>query len=111
VTRGRHQAVHRGVVRQPSTQRRGARTAFVGFAGARDPDLGAWIEASVAFPNSLLDRITPSVSSEDAARLNAASGLDDRIPLPQLHFVAKLPPCHRSARRPATLIGAASAFL
>jgi mannitol-1-phosphate/altronate dehydrogenase len=40
-----------------------------------------WIEASVAFPNSLVDRITPSVSAEDAARLNAASGLDDRIPL------------------------------
>ncbi len=58
-----------------------ARTAFVGFAGARDPELGAWIDANVAFPNSLVDRITPSVSAEDAARLNAASGLDDRIPL------------------------------
>ncbi len=58
-----------------------ARTAFVGFASARDPELGDWIEASVAFPNSLVDRITPSVSVEDAARLNAASGLDDRIPL------------------------------
>jgi sorbose reductase len=58
-----------------------ARTSFVGFASARDPELGAWIEASVAFPNSLVDRITPSVSAEDAARLNAASGLDDRIPL------------------------------
>ncbi len=58
-----------------------ARTAFVGFASARDPELGAWIDASVAFPNSLVDRITPSVSAEDAARLNAASGLDDRIPL------------------------------
>ena len=58
-----------------------ARTAFVGFAGARDPDLGGWIAANVAFPNSLVDRITPSVSAEYAARLNAASGLDDRIPL------------------------------
>ena len=58
-----------------------ARTAFVGFASARDPELGAWIESNVAFPNSLVDRITPSVSAEDAARLNAASGLDDRIPL------------------------------
>ena len=58
-----------------------ARTAFVGFASARDPELGAWIEANVAFPNSLVDRITPAVSVEDAARLNAASGLDDSIPL------------------------------
>ncbi|WP_049621971.1 mannitol dehydrogenase family protein [Frateuria defendens] len=58
-----------------------ARTAFVGFAKARDPELGAWIDANVSFPNSLVDRITPTVTAEDAARLNAASGLDDRIPL------------------------------
>ena len=58
-----------------------ARTAFVGFAGARDPELGAWMNVNVAFPNSLVDRITPSVSAEDAARLNAASDLDDDIPL------------------------------
>lgn len=58
-----------------------ARTAFVGFASARDPELGAWIDANVAFPNSLVDRITPSVSAEGAARLNAASGLDDHLPL------------------------------
>jgi mannitol-1-phosphate/altronate dehydrogenase len=58
-----------------------ARTAFVGFARARDAALGEWIEANVCFPNSLVDRITPSVSDEDIARLDAASGLDDRIPL------------------------------
>ena len=58
-----------------------ARAAFVGFAGTLDQDLGAWIDSNVAFPNSLVDRITPSVSAEDAARLNAASGLADQIPL------------------------------
>ncbi len=58
-----------------------ARSAFVGFASAKDKELGAWIDSNVAFPNSLVDRITPSVSAEDAARLNAASGLDDQIPL------------------------------
>ena len=58
-----------------------ARAAFVGFANAQDQELGAWIDSNVAFPNSLVDRITPSVSAEDAARLNAASGLADQIPL------------------------------
>src|SRR4051812_38607412 len=58
-----------------------ARAAFVGFASALDPELGAWIDSNVTFPNSLVDRITPSVSAEDAARLNAASGLDDQIPV------------------------------
>jgi mannitol-1-phosphate/altronate dehydrogenase len=58
-----------------------ARTAFVGFAGTVDQELGAWIDSHVSFPNSLVDRITPSVSAEDAARLNAASGLNDQIPV------------------------------
>ena len=58
-----------------------ARAAFVGFASALDQELGAWVDSNVTFPNSLVDRITPSVSAEDAARLNAASGLADQIPL------------------------------
>ena len=58
-----------------------ARAAFVGFANALDQELGAWVDSNVAFPNSLVDRITPSVSAEDATRLNAASGLADQIPL------------------------------
>ena len=33
------------------------------------------------FPNSLVDRITPSVTAKDAVRLNAASGLAGQIPL------------------------------
>jgi mannitol-1-phosphate/altronate dehydrogenase len=58
-----------------------ARAAFVGFARALDQELGGWIDSNVTFPNSLVDRITPSVTAEDAARLNAASGLTDQIPL------------------------------
>ncbi|MCD7098149.1 mannitol dehydrogenase family protein [Stenotrophomonas sp. MMGLT7] len=58
-----------------------ARAAFVGFARARDAGLGDWVEANVAFPNSLVDRITPAVTAADARRLNAASGLHDRVPL------------------------------
>ena len=58
-----------------------ARAAFVGFASTVDQELGAWIDSNVTFPNSLVDRITPSVSAEDAARLNAASGLADQIPV------------------------------
>jgi mannitol-1-phosphate/altronate dehydrogenase len=58
-----------------------ARAAFVGFASALDQELGAWIDSNVMFPNSLVDRITPSVTAQDVARLNAASGLADQIPL------------------------------
>lgn len=58
-----------------------ARKAFLGYAQARDPELAAWIEANVTFPNGMVDRITPTVTQEIAASLNAASGLKDDLPL------------------------------
>jgi mannitol 2-dehydrogenase len=58
-----------------------AKTAFVSFARARDPELAAWMEAEIDFPNSMVDRITPATSDADRARLNAASGIDDEIPV------------------------------
>jgi hypothetical protein len=33
-----------------------ARKAFGAFADLRDPGLGAWLRADVAFPNSMVDR-------------------------------------------------------
>ena len=32
---------------------------LTGFARLRDPELGAWIETNVSFPNCMVDRITP----------------------------------------------------
>ncbi|GBQ62724.1 NADPH-dependent L-sorbose reductase [Ameyamaea chiangmaiensis NBRC 103196] len=58
-----------------------AKTAFVGFARVLDADLAAWIEQNVTFPNAMVDRITPTVTPEIAAALNAHSGLDDAQPL------------------------------
>jgi mannitol 2-dehydrogenase len=57
-----------------------ARKAFVSFARARDPDLANWIDREVDFPNSMVDRIAPQVSEADRAKLNASSGVDDRLP-------------------------------
>lgn len=58
-----------------------ARTAFLGYARARDAGLAEWIERHVTFPNAMVDRITPSVDAAIAAELNATSGLDDALPL------------------------------
>lgn len=58
-----------------------ARTAFCTYAKARDAKLGAWIEENVTFPSTMVDRITPSVSAADVTRLNALSGIDDKMPL------------------------------
>lgn len=57
------------------------RRAVVSFAEALDPDLAVWISSEVAFPNSMVDRIAPYVSAEDRARLNAASGVEDALPV------------------------------
>lgn len=58
-----------------------ARTAFLGWAQARDAGLADWIAAHVTFPCTMVDRITPAVREADAARLNAASGVEDRAPV------------------------------
>jgi len=56
------------------------RKAIVSFAAARDLNLAAWIEREVAFPNSVVDRIAPSVKPHDRKRLNERSGIEDRMP-------------------------------
>jgi mannitol-1-phosphate/altronate dehydrogenase len=56
------------------------RHAIVSFARALSPDLASWIEENGAFPNSMVDRIAPQVLAEDRQRLNASSGINDRLP-------------------------------
>lgn len=58
-----------------------ARRAFVTFARARDAELGAWIDENVAFPNSMVDRITPATSDEHRALVRAEYGIDDAWPV------------------------------
>ncbi len=58
-----------------------ARRAALTHAAALDPMLAGWINTHVAFPSSMVDRITPAVSPEEAARLNARSGIEDRLPV------------------------------
>jgi fructuronate reductase/mannitol 2-dehydrogenase len=58
-----------------------ARTAVVSFARLRDDDLAEWIDQNVAFPSSMVDRITPNTSPEDRDAIAAATGIDDRWPV------------------------------
>jgi mannitol 2-dehydrogenase len=64
-----------------------ARTAVVGFAERKDPDLAAWIEANVAFPNSMVDRITPVTTDEIRAMVRERYGIEDRWPVHAESFV------------------------
>ncbi|ATJ91287.1 NADH-ubiquinone oxidoreductase subunit 6 [Acetobacter senegalensis] len=58
-----------------------ARTAFCSYAKARDAALGEWVAENVTFPSTMVDRITPSVSSADVTRLDELSGVADKMPL------------------------------
>ena len=64
-----------------------ARTAVLGFAGRKDPDLAAWIADNVAFPNSMVDRITPVTTDETRASVLAEYGIEDRWPVRSESFV------------------------
>ncbi len=48
-----------------------AKRMICAFARLRDPELADWMEAEVAFPNCMVDRITPVTAPEDIAGLAA----------------------------------------
>ncbi|MGH1516628.1 mannitol dehydrogenase family protein [Chryseobacterium sp. JK1] len=58
-----------------------AKKAFIAFIEARDKELAEWVKENVTFPNSMVDRITPSTTPEDIVRLNQNSGADDFAPV------------------------------
>jgi mannitol 2-dehydrogenase len=58
-----------------------ARAMFSAFADLRDPELGEWIRAEVAFPNSMVDRITPVTTPDDIEHLREAFGIRDAVPV------------------------------
>ncbi len=58
-----------------------ARKAVVSFAALRDEGLASWIEENVAFPASVVDRITPETTAEHRRLLEAEFGIKDRGPV------------------------------
>ena len=57
------------------------RRVVTALATGQDPALGAWVAEHVAFPNSMVDRITPRTGDEDRAEVTALTGLVDRWPV------------------------------
>jgi mannitol 2-dehydrogenase len=58
-----------------------ARRATLAAARRRSAALAAWTDRHCAFPNSMVDRITPATSDADRAWLRDAVGVDDRWPV------------------------------
>ncbi len=63
---------HNGVV---------ATNAVVGTARLSDPDLADWIKANVAFPNAMVDRITPATGQREIDLLKDVFSIEDNWPV------------------------------
>jgi mannitol 2-dehydrogenase len=72
----------------------------VGLARLSDPDFADWVEAHVAFPNGMVDRITPATGARERA-MAAAFGLDDPVPVTCEPFRQWVLEDHFPAGRPA----------
>lgn len=58
-----------------------ARKMFTAFASLRNPELGAWMQENVSFPNSMVDRITPVTTDQDRAMVAEDFGVEDAWPV------------------------------
>ncbi|MBS9721410.1 mannitol dehydrogenase family protein [Tianweitania sp. BSSL-BM11] len=54
------------------------RDGVVGFARLTEPALAEWIADNVAFPSSMVDRITPAATPETLAEAERLTGCEDR---------------------------------
>lgn len=55
--------------------------AVAGLAELVDPALAQWVKANVAFPNGVVDRITPATSDREKQLLADNFGIDDAWPV------------------------------
>jgi mannitol 2-dehydrogenase len=55
--------------------------AVAGLADLIDPALGGWVRSSVAFPNGMVDRITPATTDRERTLLRDTWGIEDGWPV------------------------------
>ena len=78
-----------------------ARNAVVGLAELGDPALARWVEGNVAFPNGMVDRITPATSARERELLARDFGVEDNWPVFCEKFRQWVVEDHFPAGRPA----------
>lgn len=77
------------------------RETVTSLARLSDPDFAAWIEANVAFPNCMVDCITPATSDRECAIIEKRIGIADRAPVMCEPFRQWVVEDHFPAGRPA----------
>ena len=78
-----------------------AREMFTAFAKAKNAELGAWMTDNVAFPNSMVDRITPVTTDADRAEIAQRFGITDAWPVVCEPFTQWVLEDHFTLGRPA----------
>jgi mannitol 2-dehydrogenase len=78
-----------------------ARQTVTEFARLVDPELAEWISTDVAFPNCMVDRITPATTDADREALSRDFGIEDRWPVPAEPFTQWIVEDHFPLGRPA----------
>ena len=58
-----------------------ARGVLVGLAASTDPDLARWIESSVPFCSTMVDRMVPSITDDTRRTSTSLTGLLDALPV------------------------------
>lgn len=75
--------------------------ATIALAEAIDPDTARWIADNVAFPNAMVDSITPATDDALRARIAAATGLEDAWPIQRERFTQWVIEDRFAGERPA----------
>lgn len=75
--------------------------AVSGLANLSDPAFAEWIEANVAFPSGMVDRITPATSPREVGIVADDYGIDDNWPVFCEEFKQWVLEDHFPAGRPA----------
>ncbi|MDN3526518.1 mannitol dehydrogenase family protein [Halomonas sabkhae] len=78
-----------------------AKRMFSAFAAARDPELGEWMRREVAFPNSMVDRITPVTTPDDIDEVARRFTIEDAWPVVCEPFTQWVLEDHFTQGRPA----------
>lgn len=75
--------------------------ATIALAGAIDPETARWIADNVAFPNAMVDSITPATDDALRARVSAAIGMEDAWPIQRERFTQWVIEDRFAGERPA----------
>jgi mannitol 2-dehydrogenase len=83
---------HNGVV---------TRSAVAGLARIFDPAFADWVESTVAFPNAMVDRITPATTDRERRLCQEMFGIEDKWPVFCEEFKQWVVEDHFPSGRPA----------